>query len=294
MEQMKKAVRRLLRPHGAVTACAAVLSAVLLIYVFINGLEESALAYIAYPLSAWALTAAVLWTVEAFPALKQRALNSTAGKLFQNAELRRSFSMYSGLGISLFYALFKLAGGWVYRSTWLMAVAIYYMVLAVMRYLLMRYTLRKGVTMAEEWRVYRLTGALMLLLTLTISGMAVQMVRDNQAYTYPGVVIYASAAYTFYSLTMAIIQLVRYRKAERPLLTAVRVVTFAVALMAMFALQTGLIDQFGAAEGEVFRMTMNALTGGFVCLTTFACGLKMLMDKERKSEIICGKDDAEA
>jgi len=273
MEQMKKAARRLLRPHGAVTACAAVLSAALLIYVFINGLEESVLAYIVYPLSAWALTATVLWTVEAFPAWKQRALNSTAGNLLQNAELRRAFSLYSGLGISLFYALFKLAGGWVYRSTWLMAVAIYYMVLAVMRYLLLKQEKRGN---ADERKIFSVIGALMLLLGVTMTGMAVQMVRDGQGYSYPGFMIYASAAYTFYSVITALVQLIRRRRERGAAQKAARMLSCAVALMALYGLQTALIDQFGAAEGVLFRRIMNALTGVPVCGGTMAFGVYMI------------------
>lgn len=273
MEQRKKAARRLLRPHGAVTACAAVLSASLLIHVFSNGLENSALAYAAYPLSTWSLIAAVLWAIEAFPLLRQRALNSRIGNLLQNPELRRAFSLYSGLGISLFYALFKLVGGMVYRSAWLSAVAIYYMVLAVMRSLLLRQEKRGG---AEEQKLFPVTGALMLLLGITMTGMAVQMVRDGRGYSYPGFMIYASAAYTFYSVITAIIQLIRRRKESGAAHRAARMLSCAVALMALYGLQTALIDQFGAAEGVLFRRAMNILTGIPVCGGTMAFGIYML------------------
>ncbi len=273
MEKMKKAARRLLRPHGAVTACAAMLSAGLLIFVFMNGLDESALAYITYPLSAWALTAAVLWAADVLPTLKGRIQSSGAWTLWQNERLRRAFSVYSGLGISLFYALFKLAGGWVYRSAWLSAVAIYYMVLAVMRYLLLRYEKKDA---PNERRIFALTGTLLILLGLTMTGMAVQMVRDGQAYSYPGYMIYASAAYTFYSVIAAIVQLIRRRRERGAAQKAARMLSCAVALMALYGLQTALIDQFGAAEGVLFRQIMNILTGIPVCGGTMGFGVYML------------------
>ncbi len=277
-EKTKKLLRRMLCPGWAITLLISAVSAAGLTAVFMNGWEETILAYIMYPLSAWALTALIVQFIPMIGRIRRRLAESALWKYAGDARLRENVSMISALSISLFYAVFKLTTGCLYRSPWLIAVAIYYAVLAVMRFLLMKNRALSGGT---ALRVYRLSGALMILLALSISGMAVQMVRDNRSYSYPGVIIFASAAYTFYSLTMAVLQVIRCRHTDDLMQKAVRTLTFCTALMALFALQTGLIEQFGSAEGDAFRMTMNALTGGFVCLTTLLCGIFMLRGKTR-------------
>lgn len=62
----------------------------------------------------------------------------------------------------------------------------------------------------------------MLLLSLAMAGMIVQMVLQNEGYSYPGTVIYASAAYTFYSLVLAAVNL--GRRTAGLLLSAAKIV----------------------------------------------------------------------
>ena len=84
--------------------------------------------------------------------------------------------------------------------------------------------------------------------------------------------INAQAAYTFYCLTMAIINLVKYRNMTRPILSAAKVISLSCALMSVFALQTAMLMQFGD-ENENFSQIMNAFTGGAVCACVFAMAI---------------------
>lgn len=275
--------RRALYPPVWLVWLAAALSAVLLVWVFSMGLEESVVAYIAYPLSAWALTVAVIRLLPVLRTLPGRMKGSRyAARILGNDALCANVSMYAGLGVSLFYAAFKLVAGWIYDSKWFMAVAVYYMVLALMRYLLMRGVKGPGAGREDiSWYIHRAAGLLMLILTAAIAGMAVQMVVDNQVYSYPGLIIYASAAYAFYSLTAALVNLIRFRKEDDPVASAARVIALAGALMAIYALQTGLIDRFGEGD-ETLRLVMNALTGGAVCLAVLSMGVMMVARSQRE------------
>ena len=266
--------RRMLRPAPWVIAVCTVFSAAALTAVFMLDMEQTALAYAVYPLSAYALTTLVLALIPAFPSMVKRVKEHPLARiLLTDGERRERLSMRTALGVSVGYAVFKLAAGWYYGSVWFMAVAVYYIVLAVMRYLILRGAgrIRKE---ADGWRLFQLTGYLMLALTVAISGMAVQMVRDNRAYVYPGFIIYASAAYTFYNLTLAVMNLFRVRRQASPVQAAARALTLAGALMAIFALQTGMIARFGTGD-ELFRLVMNALTGGAVCIAVLVMGVLM-------------------
>lgn len=103
----------------------------------------------------------------------------------------------------------------------------------------------------------------MFLLNAAMGGMVFQMFWQNEGYEYPGYVIYLSVMYTFYSFISAIMNLVKFRRAGSPILSASKAISFAGALMSVLALQTAMILRFGKGD-EQFRMEMNIITGAFV------------------------------
>ena len=141
---------------------------------------------------------------------------------------------------------------------WMGALGIYYAVLAGLRFVLLRAIHRPSDQ--RGMLIYRRTGWLLNLLTLTMTGIFVQMVRENQAYDYPGVLIFAMAVWAFAKIIVAAVNLIKRQKDKNKVLAAARCVSFAGALMSILALQTALLARFG--EGAVtFAQTMNAITG---------------------------------
>ena len=181
--------------------------------------------------------------------------------------------------LNLLYALFKLGTGIWLESFWLGALGIYYAVLAVIRFLLLRagqgaYTADRGL------RVYRQVAFGMLLLSMTMGGVLFQMFRDAAAFEYPGILIYAMAVYAFAKIISAIMNLIRRRRDEDRILAAARCVSFACALMSILALQTALISQFGKPE-EMFAKVMTGVSGCAVLVILIALSATMLY-KSRK------------
>ena len=93
-------------------------------------------------------------------------------------------------------------------------------------------------------------GLAAFLLDLFMGGMIVQMVLTGSSFSYPGYGIYLSAMYAFYTLSAAVLHLVKYRKLGSPLLSAAGVLHFVSALMTMLGLQTAMLVWFSPhAEG---------------------------------------------
>lgn len=83
-----------------------------------------------------------------------------------------------------------------------------------------------------------------------MGGMIVQMVLTGSSFSYPGYGIYLSAMYAFYTLSAAVLHLVKYRKLGSPLLSAAGVLHFVSALMTMLGLETAMLVRFSPhAEG---------------------------------------------
>jgi len=188
--------------------------------------------------------------------------------------------------INLFYAGFKFVTSILYGSVWLGAIAIYYVMLCILRFHLILNAHKaakldnRKVKLIQEFHSYRKTGFLMFLLNGAMGGMVFQMIWQNEGYEYPGYVIYLSAMYAFYSFISAVWNLVKFRRAGSPILSASKAISFAGALMSVLALQTAMIARFGEGD-EHFRMEMNIITGTFVLGITLFMAVYLIVHGQK-------------
>ena len=130
--------------------------------------------------------------------------------------------------------------------------------------------------MAAEWRRCRACGVVLLFMNIVLTGMVILVLQRGEGFVYPGYLIYVMALYDFCTMTMAIVNLVKSRKQKSPVLTAAKVINVAAALIAMLSLETAMITQFGVEDGEMFRHTMIASTGGGICVVMVAMAVLMI------------------
>lgn len=213
--------------------------------------------------------------------MNRQKLARAARRYRADADYRGAVSLCQGMMVNGLFAVFKLVTAVVYDSRWLLALGIYYGMLALVKLCLL-HCLRRGNASPDpagktrwDWRGYRLCGCLMLLLHIGMTGVVVQMVRHGRSFVYPGYLIYAVAAYAFYALITTVVTLLRRRGRQSPLLTAAKRVSLCGAMMSMLALQTALISRFGG-DDPVFARVMTSVTGGVVCLISVALTLGML------------------
>lgn len=200
-------------------------------------------------------------------------------KDFRRAPERRAEMMlYVSLAFNLVYAAFNLImGGW-FHSPWIIGLGAYYGMLAVMRFLLMR-RLRKG-TDDQSWAAYRGTAFLLLALTIVISGIITATYHLKKTYDYPGMLVYAFAAFAFGKIISVSVSLIKKRREENRVLAAARCVSFAHALMSILALQVALINRFGA-DDPGFAHVMNGVIGAVICLLVIGIAVYMLIKSQK-------------
>lgn len=277
MEKFKKILKRSFCPPPLWTAAAALFGYGLIIAVAVFHVRNPFLRYASYLASAYALTVTVSAAVRFF---RKRPLTgllrSTAvgERYLTDAYFRNRVSLYTGLAVNLAYIVLKLAAGVYYRSAWFIALAVYYILLAAMRFLLVR---RLNVQdEASELRRYRLCGILLLLMNQALAGIVVFMVHQDRGFAYPGFLIYAMAAYSFYAVTVAVINIVKTRRHKSPILSAAKAVNLVAALVSLLSLTTAMLAQFGGEDDPAFRRTMTACTGGGVCTAVIAMAIYMI------------------
>ncbi len=296
MERAKAILQKLLHPPKGVLLGATAISFTALGGVLATDLNHSVLAYLIYGMSAYSLIILLAALPEWGKQIKFAVQNSRTarkiasyemvGRYWNDLAFRGSVSIYRGMAVNFFYVIFRIVAGIRYTSVWFISMAVYYLVLGGLRvYLIACYRHRSP---EAERRCYRRTAWLLFLLNISMGGMILQMVRMNSGFSYPGSIIYLSALYTFYTLAVAVVNLVKFRRLGSPILSAAKVLNLISAMMSILGLQTAMISRF-SENGENFRQTMNSLTGGAVYGIVIGIALYMLLHgktMERKAEAI--------
>ena len=282
MKQIRAILKRIFFLPPLPTVCIAIPSFVLVIYVLNKGFLGP-LAYGAYVLSAYALVISITggpgiikslahW-LKIHPLTRKMLRIPLVKQFAEDVRFRTSVSLHQGLFVNLIYIVIKLTSGVYYRSWWFITLAVYYVLLAVMRFLLLWRWGSIGIEL--ELRRYRLCGAVLLMMNVALAGMVILMVRRNYGYVYPGMLIYAMAAYSFYAVILAVINVVKFRTHGSPVLSAAKAINLAAAMVSILALETAMIAQFGGEDD--FRRIMTAATGGGVCVIVLGMAVYMIV-----------------
>lgn len=286
MEKFKQALKKTLFPHPILLILTTTLSIVGLTYIFTQHAEEKFYAPIIYVLSFYALCTIIARIVPLTKRIKNGVFaNKHTSRYFSEEELRARISLYVGTILNITFAVFKFITGICYNSDWFIEISIYYAVLSIIRFILIykyrQNKKRSDNTLLHGWKSYRLCGYLLLLLNTTASVMVFRMILQNKSFSYPGFIIYAMAAYTFYRLTMTIIKLVKAKK-NTPILLAAKAFDLSISLVAVFSLQTALFTAFGENTTEQTRLIMNTFTGCAICLSVVCIAIAMIIKSNKK------------
>lgn len=295
MDRFKKILRKIFVLPTLPTLLIAVFGYAFVIAVATFQIKNPVPEYLSYISSAYAL----IVTITAFPRLiafvkktKRRVMNSAPMKkiqstafgerFFGDVRFRTELSLYASLFINLLYIAIKLFSGIYYRSVWFIALAVYYILLAVMRFILLHKSKKTVITMETEFKRYRLCGAMLLIMNQALAGIVIFMVYQNKGFDYPGLLIYAMAMYSFYSIITAVVNLVKFRKHGSPLLSAAKAINLVAAMVSILSLQTAMLAQFGSDNDMEFRRLMTGLTGSGVCTIVIAMAAFMLWKSSRQ------------
>lgn len=260
-------------------------SFVLVIYVLVNNMENTAISYVAYMLSAYAMVVTITGVAEVIRLIKngienhpfvKKALGIPLfDKYLKGAAFRTETSLYLGLFINLLYVALKLGSGIYYRSIWFGSLAVYYFLLAVMRFSLLHHVRSRRDDGISQWKRYRFCGIVLLFMNQALAAIVVIVVKQNKGFEYAGSLIYAMALYAFYAVITSVINVVKFRKYGSPVLSAAKVINLTAALVSMLSLETAMLAQFGE-DDVMFRQIMTSATGAGVCVIVLGMAVFMI------------------
>ncbi|MDE7268514.1 MAG: hypothetical protein K2N89_13725 [Lachnospiraceae bacterium] len=270
------------------TLLIAIPSYALVIYALTSETVNRAIAYAAYLLSAYAFVITITGItgvvrliqkgVKQNPITRKVLEIPLVGRYLKEDTFRAQIALYQGFFINLFYVGVKMFSGIRYKSVWFVSLAVYYILLAIMRFSLLHHERKRaGKSKASEWRRYRLCGIMLLFMNVALTGIIILVVSQNSGFEYPGMLIYIMALYAFYAVITAVWNVIKFRRYGSPILSAAKVINLTAALVSMLSLETAMLTQFGTGDDAEFRKIMTASTGAGVCIIVTGMSVYMIV-----------------
>lgn len=276
-----------------VPACAAAL-----VLIFLNNMDTHPAAYFVYVLSFYTLTAIVMRCIKTVPrhyrAAKNKVYsNPVGGRYMTDMKFRAHVSLYGSLTINLLYVVFNVVSGLLYHTAWFFVLAFYYTILALMRFLLVRFVNRIGIgkNRFKELRRSRLCGYILLAINLALSGSVLMILYQNKGYEYNGILIYVVALYTFWITAIAIKNLIKYRRLGSPVMSMAKIVSMAAALVSMLSLETAMFSAFGQDMTSENKQLFIMLTGAGVSVIIVTMSVYSIVKNSREIKSIMEGED---
>lgn len=282
--------KSLLFPHIAIMLILLPVAIVFLVYAMIFMGTDSIAAYISYVLAFYTLT---VWCckipklIRFFKIFKDK--NKYARLWQDDARLRVNVSLYGSLMLNTAYAVFQLGLGFYHASFWYYSMAGYYISLAIMRFFLVQHTSRHkpGEKMQEELIKYRNCGIVFFVMNMALSVMMFFMVYWNRTFRHHEITTIAMAAYTFTAFTLAIINVVKYRKYNSPVFSASKVISLAAACVSMLTLESTMLTTFDDGTLDILgRQIMLGASGGVVSVFIVTMAVYMIVQSNKKVKLL--------
>ena len=278
--KLKKITKALLFPHIAIMIALIPIAAVLLLLTALYLENDSPLAILSYAVSAYALT---VWCIKMprviafFKTFKNE--NRYVRRYFDDPRLRVHISLYGSFYINVGYGLFHLWLGVYHRTFWFSSLGVYYLCLGAMRFFLLSHTKRyaPGERQKSELLKYRACGRILLVMNLALSLIVFFMVYWGRTFSHHMITAIAIAAYTFTAFTLAIVQMVKFKKYKSPVFSASKAISFAAACVSMLTLTSTLLTAFSdGSMGATEQKIMLGCVGIAVMATVLTIAVHMI------------------
>lgn len=288
---MKKIFYKLIFPPIWVLILFALIMAVGMSVAISSGMANTVINYVIYAFSFYALCIICAYLIKngkrSYINARESLYKTKLGnKYFMDIEFRTRLRLHISLLINMGNVALNILFGFIFVTNWFFVLAFYYATLTAMRMLLALYVKKRelGFDMLGEWRRARLCGAILTLINISLSGAVLMMMYMNKGFTYEGMLIYVMAAYSFYHITVAVIQIFKRSKRKSPIIDSIKAVKLAAALVSMLSLETAMLSSFGAEMSDLSKRIFIASTGAGICIIVLGLSSYLIIKSTNEIE----------
>ena len=185
----------------------------------------------------------------------------------------RKLALFSLL-FNMVYSAYHIIFGLSTRSWWFLTIGIYYAILSIVRFGVLRHKGNKAFLL-------RFTGAMLVTMSISLVGTVILAFVKDRGTVFPLVAMLAMATYTVTKITLAIIKWIKARKCTSAKMITLRNISLANAFVSIVSVQRSMLVSFEGMSATEIRI-MNLATGSGVCILVFLLGLNLMRNKTAK------------
>ena len=137
--------------------------------------------------------------------------------------------------------------------------------------------------MRDELILYRFCGWIFMVMNLALSLIVFFMVYWNRTFRHHEITTIILATYTFTAFTIAIINMVKYRKYNSPVYSASKAISLASACVSMLILASTMLTTFGddTMDSTTRKIFLGSI-GGVISIFVLVMALYMIRQSSKK------------
>jgi len=289
----RKTLKKVLFPPVCLVLLLTVISAIAVVWVFVKHMELHPLAYVVYAVAFYTVSVLGIACGTTFPKqykrIKEWFYNTNFGNRYiTDAIFKNQVSLYTTLTVNVLYIGVNVVMYFFYDSMWFVILAAYYGILAWMRFLLLRYKAKHEIGSNRKGELHRaiLCSLILLLVNVILSGAVLMILYEGKGFFYHGIMIYVVAVYTFYVTIHAVINVIKYRKYNSPVMLTAKYIALSAALVSMLSLETAMLSEFGAEMDTMQKQILIAATGGGVSVAVVLMSCFMILKSAKEIKML--------
>lgn len=285
MDLLKRILKNIIFPNTIFVLILFPLAIGILLYSMIKFGSESIYSIISYALSFYALTVLCIKIPSIIKAIKKfKSENKYYLKYKEDVNLRINISLYASLVLNISYSVFQLCLGLYHNSFWFYSMAVYYILLSLVRFYLVNYTkqYKPGDKVLLEYKKYNFCGWIMLLMNTAVTVIIFFIIHFDRTFYHHQITTIALAAYTFLTFSLSIYNFIKYRKYNSPVYSAAKTINLICACVSMMTLTTTMLTTFGSNDVLEFKKILLGIVGGLVSVFILATSIQIIVYTRKK------------
>ena len=285
MDLLKRILKNIIFPNTIFVLILFPLAIGILLYSMIKFGSKSIYSIISYALSFYALTVLCIKIPSIIKAIKKfKSENKYYLKYKEDVNLRINISLYASLVLNISYSVFQLCLGLYHNSFWFYSMAVYYILLSLVRFYLVNYTkqYKPGDKVLLEYKKYNFCGWIMLLMNTAVTVIIFFIIHFDRTFYHHQITTIALAAYTFLTFSLSIYNFVKYRKYNSPVYSAAKTINLICACVSMMTLTTTMLTTFGSNDVLEFKKVLLGIVGGLVSVFILATSIQIIVYTRKK------------
>jgi len=197
---------------------------------------------------------------------------------------RLNWLIVFSLVINLGYAIYNLYLGIATLSIWFAIMAVYYLILGLMKLFSLIEKKKYPTDNKKQYQVMKMIGIVFFVLVAILVCSLTLTLKFSLYKSHTTIIMISIAAYTFYKVIIAIVNLVKARKSQDITLYTIRNINIAEALVSLLNLQMTMYQSFNTSETNNI-LVMNIISSCVVCILITFFGIRMIFVSSKNKRI---------